>query len=88
MNRSAIPTLVGVFTSLIAIWALHQFIMVDECLDQGGSFQYSSGKCLLESGLVHESSLATMALVLYFVVGFTVSLLVATIIRKIFNIPR
>ncbi|MCJ8294403.1 MAG: hypothetical protein MJK15_08345 [Colwellia sp.] len=86
MNRTLIPTLVGVFTSLFAIWALHTFLIVDECLDNAGSFDYATAKCLLESGQIYDSELATIAVVLYFVVGFIVSFLVSTCIRKVFNI--
>ena len=86
MNRTLIPTLVGVFTSLFAIWALHTFLIVDECLDNGGSFDYATAKCLLESGQTYDSELATIAVVLYFVVGFIVSFVVSTCLRKVFNI--
>lgn len=86
MNRNSIPTLIGVFTSLFAIWALHTFIIVDDCSDHGGSFQYDSAKCLLENGQVYESDLATMAIILYFFVGFIVSFLVSSLIRKVFKI--
>lgn len=88
MNRTSIPTLVGVFVSLLAIWALHTFIEVDDCLEHGGSFQYNVGKCLLENGQVYDSDLATMALVLYFFVGFIVSFLVSNLVRKVFKIKR
>jgi len=86
MNRTLIPTLVGVFSSLFAIWALHTFLIVDDCLDHGGSFDYDTAKCLLDGGKTYESDLATIAIVLYFVVGFVVSFLVSKIIRKILKI--
>ena len=88
MNSTSIPTLIGVFTSLLVIWALHSFLVIDDCLDHGGVFQYNSGRCLLENGQVYESNLASMVIVLYFVVGFVVSLLVAGIIRKVFKIKQ
>jgi len=88
MNRTLLPTLIGVFTSLFVIWSLHTFLMVDDCLDHSGSFDYSTGKCLLENGQVYESSLETIALVLYFVVGFGVSFIVSTGIRKLFKMKR
>ncbi len=88
MNRNSIPTLIGVFTSLLAIWALHKFLIVDDCLDHSGSFQYNSGKCLLENGQVYESNLATLAILLYFAVGFIVSILVSSLIRKLFKIKQ
>ncbi|HBY87212.1 MAG TPA: hypothetical protein DEO86_15205 [Colwellia sp.] len=83
MNRTLIPTLVGVLTSLFVIWLLHTFLVVDDCLDHGGSFDYTSAKCLLESGDVYTSNLENFALALYFVVGFGVSFLVSTSIRKL-----
>ena len=88
MKRTLFPTLIGVFSSLFAIWSLHTFLIVDDCLDQGGSFDYATAKCLLENGQVYDSSLASMAIALYFVVGFGVSFIVSTIIRKLFYIKR
>lgn len=83
MNRTSIPTLVGVFTSLFAIWLLHTFLVVDDCLDHGGSFDYDIGKCMLENGQPYESTLATFAIVLYFIVGFVVSFVVSTLIKRL-----
>ena len=83
MNRTLLPTLVGVLTSLFVIWLLHTLLVVDDCLDHGGAFDYSTAKCLLESGEVYTPSLENFALVLYFVVGFGVSYLVSTLIRKL-----
>jgi len=88
MNRTLLPTLAGVFTSLFVIWSLHTFLMVDDCLDRSGSFDYSTGKCLLENGEVYNSSLASIAIVLYFVVGFGVSFIVSNCIRKLFKMNR
>jgi hypothetical protein len=88
MNRTLFPTLIGVFSSLFAIWSLHTFLIVDDCLDQGGSFDYATGKCLLENGQVYESNLATTALILYFVVGFGVSFIVSSVIRKLFKFKK
>ncbi len=81
MNRTSIPTLIGVFTSLLVIWALHTFIVVDDCLEHGGSFQYNSGKCLLENGQIYEANLANVAIFLYCIIGFVVSLSVSIFIR-------
>jgi hypothetical protein len=88
MKRTLFPTLIGVFTSLLAIWSLHTFLVVDDCLDQGGSFDYATAKCLLENGQVYDSNIATVVLVLYFVVGFSVSFIVSSVIRKFFKIKK
>lgn len=86
MKRTLLPTLIGVFTSLFAIWALHTFLIVDDCLDNSGSYDYATAKCLLENGQVYDSQFTTIAIVLYFVVGFIVSFIVSNLIRKVFNI--
>jgi hypothetical protein len=88
MERTLFPTLIGVFTSLLAIWSLHTFLVVDDCLDQGGSFDYATAKCLLENGQVYDSNIATVVLVLYFIVGFSVSFIVSSVIRKFFKIKK
>ena len=88
MNRTLLPTLIGVFTSLLVIWQLHSYIIVDDCLEHSGSFDYNTGKCLLENGHIYDANLDSIALVLYFVVGFVVSLIVAAGIRKLFKIKR
>jgi len=85
MKRNSIPTFIGVFTSLLVIWAIHSFLVIDDCLDHGGAYQYDSGKCLLENGQLVDSNFATIAIVLYFFIGFIVSLLVSGIIRKVFK---
>lgn len=88
MKRSALPTLIGVFTSLLAIWFIHSFLIIDDCLDNSGAYDYATGTCLLESGQLHESSLASFAIALYFIVGFAVSFTVSHLIRKCFNIKK
>lgn len=88
MNRSALPTLIGVFTSLLAIWLIHSYLIIDDCIANTGDYDYSTGKCLLENGQLHESDLASFAIGLYFFVGFVVALLVSHVIRKFFKIER
>ena len=88
MNKTLFPTLIGAFSSLLVIWSLHTFLMVDDCSDQKGAFDYSTAKCLLENGEIYTSSIETFALVLYFFVGFGVSFTVSTLIRKLFKIER
>lgn len=82
MNRTLLPTLIGVFSSLVVIGLLHNYLMVDDCLDQGGTFDYATAKCLLDSGQVLDPKLENLALVLYFIVGFSVSFIVAKLIKK------
>ena len=88
MNRTALPTLIGVFTSLLAIWFIHSFIIIDDCVANTGTYDYSTGKCLLENGQLHESVFASFAIALYFVIGFAVAFSVSHMIRKGFNIKK
>ncbi|MCP4325494.1 MAG: hypothetical protein GY787_27350 [Alteromonadales bacterium] len=88
MNSTSVPTLLGVFSSLFAIWAIHIFLVVDDCADHGGTFINDIGKCVLENGQYYESTLAAVAIVMYFIVGFTVSFIVSTLIRKLFKIEK
>lgn len=84
MNRTLIPTLAGVFSSLLCIWLLHSFLIVDDCLDNGGSFDYKTSQCLLENGQLYENTFTSIALIVYVVVGFVVSLTVAKFLRALF----
>ncbi|MBU2870577.1 hypothetical protein [Colwellia sp. E2M01] len=88
MNKAVLPTLLGAFTSLLAIWALHTFLMVNDCINQGGEFEYATAKCLLKDGQLYDSGIAEYVLALYFVVGFGVSFFVSKLLRKWLNIPR
>ena len=88
MNRNLFPPFIGVFTSLFVLWKLHEFMLVDHCLDSGGSYQYSTGKCLIENGSALELKLTAPMLILYFIVGLIVSLFVAVLVRKLFKIKQ
>lgn len=88
MKQNAVPTLVGVFTSLLVIWLLHTFLVIDGCTQQGGVFNYDSAKCVLVDGTLYNPPLESLYLVLYFFVGFAVSFVVSGLIRKFFNIKQ
>lgn len=88
MNKNSIPLFIGVIFSLIAIWLVNDYLLVDPCLDNGGSFDYSKAECLLEHGEVKVSDLGTYILVVYFFMALFIALLVSFSIRKIFNIEQ
>jgi hypothetical protein len=83
MNKNVLPPFVGVFVSWLVIWQLHEFLLVDGCLDKGGSFDYKTGQCLLDTVNTQASGLSSGMLVLYFAVGIIVALLVASVVRKL-----
>lgn len=85
MQRSFIPSLVGVAVSLVAVWFLHGFLMVDSCLDSSGAFDYSTNQCLDSNGEIIKQSLSNMHIVLYCIVIMVMSLLVSKVVRKVLS---
>jgi hypothetical protein len=85
MKKNSIPQFVGVIVSFLAIWIVNDFVLVDQCLDNGGSFNYSAGECLLENGDVESSPLGKYLIAIYFFMGFLIALAVSLCIRKFFK---
>lgn len=83
MQHSSIPSLVGVAVSLVVVWFLHGFLMIDNCLDSGGTFDYSTNQCMASDGAIITKALNNSLIVLYCIVIMVLSLLVAKATRKI-----
>jgi hypothetical protein len=88
MNKNSIPLFIGVISSLFAIWLVNDYLLVDQCLDNGGSFDYRKAECLLENGDIKASELGSYIMAIYFFMGLLISLFVSFSIRKIFNIEQ
>lgn len=88
MKKNSIPLYIGVIFSLIAIWLVNDYLLVGQCLDNGGSFDYSKAECLLENGEIKASELGSYILAIYFFMCIIISLLVSFSIRKVFNIEQ
>ncbi|NQY87724.1 MAG: hypothetical protein HRT51_08240 [Colwellia sp.] len=88
MKKNSIPLFVGVTFSLIAIWFVNDFLLVEQCLDNGGSFDYRKAECLLENGDIKVSDLGKYFMAIYFFMGILISLVVSFSVRKIFNIEQ
>tara|TARA_R110000787_G_scaffold72119_8_gene160820 strand:- start:31 stop:294 length:264 start_codon:yes stop_codon:yes gene_type:complete len=86
MSKDSIPQFIGVIFSLFVIWLINDFILVDDCLDHGGSFSYPTGKCLLANNETYTASFTTHLIVLYFFIGIIVAVMTAKLIKKIFKI--
>jgi len=82
MNKNLLPPFIGVFVSWLVIWQLHSYFLVDNCLDKGGTFDYKIGQCLVDNINIQNSGLSSAMLIVYFVLGLTVALIVATFVRK------
>lgn len=88
MNRNSIPLFIGVTFSFIVIWFVNDYLLVDQCLENSGKFDYSKAECLLENGDVKVSELGAYFMAIYFFMGLFISLFVSFSIRKIFNIEQ
>ena len=88
MRKNSIPLFIGVIISLIAIWLVNDYLLVDQCRDSGGSFDYSTAECLLQNGDVKASELGPYIMAIYFFMGLFISLFVSFSIRKTFNIAQ
>lgn len=88
MKKSSLPQFIGVITSLLVIWLINDLTLVDDCINQGGSFDYQTGKCLLGNGEVYTTSYSKYLIALYFFIGLIVALLVTKVTRKLTNISQ
>jgi hypothetical protein len=83
MNRTVLPTLVGVFVSLLTIWVIHTYVLVNSCVDKGGVYDYPNGQCLLKNGIIYQHESANIIMVVYVVIGFSISFSVSHLLRKL-----
>jgi hypothetical protein len=88
MNKNSIPLYIGVIVSLIAIWLVNDYALIDQCQSHGGRINYHKAECLLENGDVRILELETYFMALYFFMGILISLFVSFSLRRIFNIKQ
>lgn len=88
MNKNSLPLFIGVICSLAAIWLVNDYLLVDKCLESGGSFDYNKAICLLENGEEKVIALKNYFMAIYFFMGILISLFVSLFIRKVFNIEQ
>ncbi|MBA6348038.1 MULTISPECIES: hypothetical protein [unclassified Colwellia] len=82
MKKNSIPQFIGVIISFVAIWLVNDFFLVDQCLDNGGSFNYSKGECVLVNGEIQASDLGKYLIAIYFFMGLLIALSVSMLIQK------
>ncbi|CED60564.1 putative uncharacterized protein [Moritella viscosa] len=83
MNARIIDIILSISLGLLVIYASHNFLIVDSCLDMGGAIDQKTGSCFDEN--YHELYMVvTPALTaIYFVIGLLVSLLSIFTIKRI-----
>jgi len=77
---------IGVIVSLITILVINKFTIVDNCLDNGGSFSYETGQCLLANNEIHTASFTPYLVGIYFILGIIIAFTVFRIIKKLFKL--
>ena len=82
MNKNSISLYIGVVTSIIVILLINKFTIVDDCLDQGGSFDYKIGQCVLANGEVHISHFTNYLVAMYFILAIAIAFGVSRLIKK------
>lgn len=88
MKKNSLPLFIGVICSLVAIWLVNDYLLVGQCTENGGSFDYSKAMCLLENGEEKVLELEKYFVVMYFFMGLLISLFVSLLVRKVFNIEQ
>jgi hypothetical protein len=88
MNKNSVPLYIGVTVSLIAIWLVNDYVLIDQCQSHGGRIDYHNAECVLENGDIKTLELETYFMALYFFMGILISLFVSFSIRRIFNIRQ
>jgi len=83
MNKHTITKFIGVFISLLVIWKINDIWLIGACTDQGGTFQYEQGKCVLEDGTLYITGYETLLVFVYAVVGLTVAYFVSKALQKV-----
>jgi hypothetical protein len=88
MKKNSIPLFIGVIVSFIAIWFVNDLLLVEQCINNNGNFNYNKGECLLPNGEAKTSELGNYLIAIYFFMGILISLSVSFSIRKIFKIEQ
>jgi hypothetical protein len=88
MNKNSVPLYIGVTVSLIAIWLVNDYVLIDQCQSYGGRIDYHNAECVLKNGEIKTLALENYFMALYFFMGILISLFVSFSIRRIFNIKQ
>ena len=82
-NIKALDIILSVGLGILAIYTAHSFLIIDICLDMGGSIDKTTGSCIDENYHEQYIVISPVLLAVYFVIGMLVSLISAFIIKAI-----
>ena len=83
MKAKPIDIVFSVGLGLLAIYAVHSFLLVDSCLDRGGAISQDSGECIGINEQNMNIAFSGVLLTIYFFIGLSVSLVSAFILNKV-----
>lgn len=82
MNSKLIRIVISILIGLLAIYAAHRFLIVDVCLDSGGSIN-EAGVCIDENYHEQYIVISIALLAMYFALGLIVSLASVFVLGKL-----
>lgn len=88
MSKHALSQFFGVICSFFVIWLINDYLLVDQCLDNGGQFKYETGECLLASKEVVQPAYGNKLIAAYFFIGIFIAYFISLLVRKLFNINK
>ncbi len=83
MSIKPIDIVLSIGLSLLAIFVVHRFFMIDSCLDMGGAIERFSMACRVGDNLEKRLEISSVLLSLYFLIGIIVSLGSVFAIKKV-----
>lgn len=83
MKVKPVDIFLSIGLGLLAIYAAHSFLVVDACLDMGGSIDEDTGSCVDENYHEQYMVLSPVLLGIYFFIGIVVSLVSVFTIKTI-----
>ena len=87
MNKkkaNIIAICIGVIASLLVIYQIHNYILINECHKLGASFEYTNGECISNETYGEAFIIFSWKIIpIYIAVGLLVAAITAFISRKI-----
>ncbi|SET40714.1 hypothetical protein [Thalassotalea agarivorans] len=82
MNKNTLPLFVGAIVAIIVILVLNDFTIVDRCLEQGGSFDYEQGHCLLANGEIYVWDKTPYLVAFNFIVAIVLAFITSRLLKR------
>jgi hypothetical protein len=78
-----VPMAIGITLALVAVYQLHAFMLLDTCLDFGGTYQKTTDTCIDSTGQQQIMVASGAMLLIYGILGVVVAGISAFAARKV-----